>query len=82
MCERDYENKKLVITNFFLQTLNSNFSLSANWAYVTYDQVKSRLSESKKQGTKQSQGPKLSIVIGLDSLDFSGIGILHLTPLL
>ena len=35
MCEQDYENKKLVITKFsvFLQTLNSNFRLSANRAF-------------------------------------------------
>jgi len=34
MCKQDYENKKLVITKFplFLQTLNSNFHLSANRA--------------------------------------------------
>jgi len=37
MCEQDYKNKKLVITKFsiFLQTLNSNFRLSANRAFTS-----------------------------------------------
>lgn len=47
MCEQDYENKKLVITKFsvFLQTLNSNFRLSANrallFSYLTITNVTS-----------------------------------------
>ena len=47
MCEQDYENKKLVITKFsvFLQTLNSNFRLSANrallFSYLTITDVTS-----------------------------------------
>ena len=37
MCEQDYESKKLVITKFslFLQSLNSNFRLSANRAILS-----------------------------------------------
>jgi len=47
MCEQDYENTKLVITkfSFFLQTLNSNFRLSANrallFSYLTITDVTS-----------------------------------------
>ena len=38
MGKQDYENKKLMITkfSFFLQTLNSNFRLSAKWHSKMY----------------------------------------------